>query len=121
MKPTHLYLAVALILIFQVGQLYFTLTAKGPNADLLNAIEASIDRNNAKIEAGNAEIKAIVAERNSLVDTLKVIEKQKTTIRENYYHDVSRILANDSTQRFLQYRNDIAEAHEWLLSGRYFE
>lgn len=113
-----IYLILCLIVVGQAATiLYLTRKEKvdyGP-------LERIIERNTMQLRADSVLLHELSVKIDGFNDTLKVINNQKTTIRENYYRDVSSLLANDSTQRAIQYRHDFREATDWLLSGGYFE
>lgn len=117
-KDTILYVVAGLMIIAQGVLLYFVLNPKTPD---LSPFERAIERNNLQIERNEAIMNEISDKIGNYTDTLIIIKNQKQTIRETFYKDITRLIANDSTNRALQYKNDIREAHQYLFSGRYFE
>lgn len=113
---TLTYLVVALIAING----YLIYRAEFPNSETLKAVEAKADEMLEEARENSKKVDSLLLVAKASEDTIKIIERKRTINNNTYVQNVTRILTNDSSAQFREYKGNVARFDSLFLSGFYF-
>lgn len=113
---------VVFLLLISQGYLMYKINEKSPtDLRVLQAAQKIADGKDSIIASNVRVIESLQSEKARHIDTLKVINNNKTILREIYRSDVAQLIANDSSEVSAQYLVDYTKSKEMLISGEYFK
>lgn len=122
MKKEHfLWIGLILILLAQGYLMYKINDRPETNLDVLKAAQKIADDKDSIIASNVRVIESLQSEKDRHLDTLKVINNNKTIYREIYRNDIARLISNDSSEVSAQYLVDYTKSKEMLMNGEYFK
>lgn len=113
---------VVFLLLISQGYLMYKINEKSPtDLKTLQAAQKIADEKDSIIASNVRVIESLQSKKARHIDTLKVINNNKTILREIYRNDIAQLIANDSSEVSAQYLVDYTKSDDMLKSGEYFK